>query len=240
MHDIDRTQAEYYGETEGYMDEIQADGYAGEFEESNFETDEFESDEFETDEMNEYDNAMELNNFEMLNEADEMELATELLEMQDEAELDQFIGKLFRKVSPFVGHFLRSKAGQALGGKLKGFLRNNLGNLTGLAAQGLNAVVPGAGILAAPLARRAGNALGGLFEMELEGLSAEDQEYEVARGLVRVGGEAIKQAANMPPGMAPHVVAHSALQAATRGLPARSKVRWVRMVRQGNRITFIL
>lgn len=233
MHDIDRTQAEYFGNMEA--DEMQTSGYAGEFEEYDSETDEF-----ETDELNEYGNEMEFEDNEVLSEADEMELASELLEVQDEAELEQFLGSFFRKIKPFAGNFLRSSAGRALGGHLKKFLRGNLGKLTGLAAQGLNAVVPGAGILAAPFAQRAGNALGGALGLEFEGLSGEDQEFEAARALVRTGGEAIKQAASMPPNTPPQVVAQTAMTAAARGLGQRNKVRWVRMVQRGNRITFIL
>ncbi|MEJ5199355.1 MAG: hypothetical protein WHX53_10565, partial [Anaerolineae bacterium] len=36
-------------------------------------------------------------------EVEEMELAAQLLEVTDEAELDQFIGKLFRKAAGAVG-----------------------------------------------------------------------------------------------------------------------------------------
>jgi hypothetical protein len=229
MHDIDRTQAEYFDEMEmeGFAQDMEADEFETYGAGSNeFETDEFETDEFETDEM-------ELTDSEVLDEADEMELASELLEVQDEAELDQFIGKWFRKASPFVGKFLRSSAGRALGGKLKSFLRSNLGNLTGLAAQGLNAVVPGAGILAAPLAQRAGNALGNALGLEFEGLSNEDQEFEMARAVIRRGGQAMKQAANLSAG--------TSMRAPIQGGSIQGgKVRWVRMIRRGNRITLIL
>ena len=109
MHDIDRTQAEYFGNMEA--DEMQTSGYAGEFEDYDSETDEF-----ETDELNEYGNEMEFEDNEVLSEADEMELASELLEVQDEAELEQFLGSFFRKIKPFAGNFLRSSAGRALVG----------------------------------------------------------------------------------------------------------------------------
>ncbi len=234
MHDIDRTQAEYFDEMEmnGFVQDTQADEFetygAGdnEFEHEEFEADEFEADEFEADEFEA--DEMELTDSEVLTQADEMELASELLEVQDEAELDQFIGKWFRKASPFVGKFLKSSAGRALGGKLKSFLRSNLGNLTGLAAQGLNAVVPGAGILAAPLAQRAGNALGNALGLEFEGLSNEDQEFEMARAVIRRGGQAMKQAASLSVGTAMPVPLQG------------GRVRWVRMIRRGNRITLIL
>ena len=42
-----------------------------------------------------------------LNEADEMELAVDLLEITDEAELDQFIGDIFKKVSGLIPKCVR-------------------------------------------------------------------------------------------------------------------------------------
>ena len=102
-----------------------------------------------------------------------------------------------------------------------------------LAAQGLNAVVPGAGILAAPLAQRAGNALGGALGLEFEGLSNEDQEFEMARAVIRRGGQAMKQAANISAGTGVRPpIQGSSIQG--------GRVRWVRMIRRGNRITLIL
>ena len=49
------------------------------------------------------------------NEMDEMELASQLLEVTDEAELDQFLGSLFKKASRAVGSFLKGPRGQAVG-----------------------------------------------------------------------------------------------------------------------------
>ena len=53
-------------------------------------------------------------------EAEEMELAAELLGVADEAELDQFIGGLFKKIGRGIGKFVRSPIGRSLGGILKG------------------------------------------------------------------------------------------------------------------------
>ena len=51
----------------------------------------------------------------VFDESDELELAGQLLEIQDEAELDQFLGDLIRKAGRAVGKAVRSPTGQALG-----------------------------------------------------------------------------------------------------------------------------
>jgi hypothetical protein len=53
-----------------------------------------------------------------------------------------------------------------------------------------------------------------MFEMELEGMSAEDQEFEIARRVVRLAGEAAQQAAQTPPTVPPPDAAKSAVVAA--------------------------
>jgi hypothetical protein len=50
--------------------------------------------------------------------------------------------------------------------------------------------------------------------MELEGLSQEDQEFEVARQFVKFAGEAAKQAAETSPNVPPQEAAKSAVVAA--------------------------
>ena len=86
MHDMDRTQAEYWGE----VDTLETDeyGFMGE--------DEFYSGEGEG----------------LFSEADEMELAAELLEITDEQELDQFLGKLLKRAARTVGKAITSPVGR--------------------------------------------------------------------------------------------------------------------------------
>ena len=55
----------------------------------------------------------------LLSEADEMQLASELLGVSTEAELDQFLGSLIKKASSAIGSVVRSPIGQAVGGVLK-------------------------------------------------------------------------------------------------------------------------
>ena len=76
--------------------------------------------------------------------------------------------------------------------------------------------------------------------LELEGLSPEDQEFEVARRFVRFAGEASRQAAAAPPTAPADEVVQAALQRAaqryapglsagmTRGGRTKGSGRWVR------------
>lgn len=167
------------------------------------------------------------------------ELATELLEVQSEEELEQFLGGLIKKVGSAVGKVVRSPVGQALGGVLKTVAKKAL-PMAG-AALG-NLVMPGVGgVVGSKLAGMAGSALG----LELEGLSAEDREFEVAKQVVRLSADAARTALTQP-GLNPQQTAQTAvgqaLQKFAPGLAAQSAQtnggrhssgRWVR---KGNRV----
>ena len=62
----------------------------------------------------------------VLTEADEYELATELLGVSSEEELDQFLGGLIKRVAGAAGKFIRSPVGKAIGGALKGVAKKAL------------------------------------------------------------------------------------------------------------------
>ncbi len=134
-----------------------------------------------------------------LNETEELELASGLLEVADEMELEAFLGDVFRAVGRAAGQFARSDAGKALGGILK--------NTIGQALPGMGGAAPGAG-----LAQQAGSLLG----LELEGLSAEDQEFETARQLVRFASSAYRNAAWAPRHVSAPAIARAASLAAAR------------------------
>jgi hypothetical protein len=136
-------------------------------------------------------------------EVEEMELASELLEITSEEELDQFLGSLFKKASRAVGSFLKNP----LVGQLKGMLKKALP----IAGSALGSVVPGLGTM---LGGAGGAALANAFELELEGLSAEDQEFEVARRYVRLAGEVAQQAAQAPQNIPPEQIAKQAMMTA--------------------------
>ena len=74
-------------------------------------------------------------------------------------------------------------------------------------------IVPGiGGAIGGKLAGAAGKAFG----LELEGLSAEDREFEVARRFVRLAGSATQHAASVPPTADPATVARAAISTAAR------------------------
>jgi uncharacterized protein (DUF697 family) len=126
-------------------------------------------------------------------EATEMELASELLSVNNEQELDHFLGDLLKKAVGAVGGLLGGGSGGA-----GGILKNVLGGV-------VKKVLPLAGTAAGtffggPIGAAIGGNLGqmasGLFEMELEGLSNEDREFETARAVVRFAGNAARQLAD--------------------------------------------
>jgi uncharacterized protein (DUF697 family) len=187
MHDIDRTLAELSNEA----DELATEQY-----ESAYESD------------SEYYG--ETDNESPFNEVDEMELASQLLGASSEAELDQFLGSLFKKVGRTVGSVVKSPIGQALGGILKKVAKTALP----IAGSALGGMVGGP--LGASLGGNLGSMATKLFELELEGMSLEDQEFEVARRVVRLAGAAARNAAVSAPNRPPMVIANYAVTSAAR------------------------
>ena len=215
MHDVDRTLLET--ETIGSGAEFQEFGEFGEVGESGFGLAEV-----------------------PLTEVQEMELASELLEVSTEQEFEQFLGNLFRTVGSAAKTFIRSDTGRALGGILKGAARQALPVVGKAVGQWVS---PDKGAAGAKLFSQAGR----LFGLELEGLSAEDREFEVAKQFVRFAGAATQQASQAPPAAPPAAVARSAATAAARSyapgllprLQGRSGQMWPRSgrwVRRGRSI----
>lgn len=149
----------------------------------------------------------------VFNESEEMELASELLEVTDEAEMDQFLGKLIKGAVKKVGRFLKSPVGHALFGVLKGAVKQVFpvaGPVLDVVGKAIspgktNGQSNGGSAPAAP-AEPAPEA-GELFGMELEGLSAEDQQFEIARRFVRLGADAANEAASAPDNVPPPAAA---------------------------------
>ena len=107
MHDIDRNVMEGEYEMEGYDDEFESESEYDEFEyedEYAYEEGEYD-DEFE-DEYEAYES--------VFSEDEEIDLASELLAVTDEAELDQFLGKLIKKGFKKIRKFAKSSTGRAL------------------------------------------------------------------------------------------------------------------------------
>jgi hypothetical protein len=148
----------------------------------------------------------------ILTEADEMQLASELLEVRDEAELDQFLGSLISKVGSVAGKVIRSPIGQAIGGVLKSAANKAL-PVAGAALGGWVGGPLGAKI-GSGLASAAGKAIG----LEAEVLSQEDREFQGAKQFVRLAADTVKRASTAPPSSDPRAVAQNAVVAAAKQL----------------------
>ncbi|WP_377155424.1 hypothetical protein ACFJIX_25560 [Roseateles sp. UC29_93] len=143
------------------------------------------------------------------NEAEELELAGELLSVANEGELDRFLGDLVSRATKAVGSFARSPIGQAVGGVLKGVAKKALpmaGTAIGTYFGGPLGAKIGSG-----LANAASNALG--LEAEMAG---EDREFEGAKQFVRLAAQTAAQAASAPPNADPRAVAQQAAVAAAK------------------------
>ena len=193
MHDLDRTQS--------YESEFEPEMYQYEDEGQYYEGSEGEEGEFGQYEFGQYEFDQEA-----FDEVEEMELAANLLEITDEAELDQFIGKIFKG----VGKFFKSGVGRKLGGLLKGVAKTALPAVGGALG---SFVAPGVGTA---LGAKLGSAAGGLFGLEMEGLSPQDQEYEVARRFVRFARSAASRAKQLQQMFPPDSAARKAVMEAAR------------------------
>jgi uncharacterized protein (DUF697 family) len=143
-----------------------------------------------------------------LGQALELEFTAELLEVASEADLDHFLGKLFRKVSQGLGKVISGPAGSALGGLLKGVAKQYLPVVGGALG---SLIAPGIGTAAgSALASAAGQAFG----LEMEGPSDEDRDFEIARNYVRLASAAAEEAATAPPAAPPQAVAQRAMTVA--------------------------
>lgn len=193
MHNLDRvlSQQEAFGETEylGNEFEAYADEYSDELE--------FESDgDFEFEAEGEFE-------FEF----DENELAAELLTVSSDEELEQFFGKLFKKVARGARNFAKSSVGKAIGGALKQAAKSALPSVG--AALGSFIPIPGVGTA---IGGMAGKALAKALELETAGMSGEDSEFEVAKGIVRMAASAAKTATRAPANANPKAVANHAIK----------------------------
>lgn len=178
---------------------------------------EFESDEFEFEAGDEMEFEGEIEG--SLDEIDEMELAAELLTVSSEQELDQFLGKLFkrigkgiRKIGKGLGRVVRP-----LGGMLKGIAKKALPFVGG--ALGSFIPIPGVGTA---VGSALGSAASRLLEVDLEGMSPEDQEFELARRFVRLAGAAATHAASTPADADPRSAAIAAIRTAAQQLGGRA------------------
>lgn len=209
MHDLDGTVRELEWESNGY----EADEYETEYEY------EYE-DEYEDEYESEYEYEDEYGHEGLLSNAEEMEMAAELLEITSEEELEQFIGSIFKKIKRKVRKYVPKSIRKAVSRKLRGLAKKAL-PWAGRMAGGFIG-----GPVGAALGGKAASMAGRYFGLELEGLSPEDQEFEVARRFVRLTAEAARQASKAPTKAPPQMVATKAVNRAIKkhapGLTNRS------------------
>lgn len=129
-------------------------------------------------------------------DAETMELASELLELQSEEELEEFLGALVQKVGSAVSRaagavrdFSNTPTGQALVGVLKDAAK------TALPTLGTAVGTAFGGPVGAQIGNLAAQGIGSALGLELEGLSNEDQHFEAAQQVVRLATDAAQQAA---------------------------------------------
>jgi uncharacterized protein (DUF697 family) len=165
----------------------------------------------------EYDLTSEIGNPQgeaVFNEATEMELAAELLGTSSETELENFLGDLISNAGRSIGGFIQSPTGQALGGILKAAAQKALPIVGGVLGGRIG------GPAGANIGSQLASAAGSIFGLELEGLSGEDREFEVARRFVQFAGEATKNATLTPPTADPQAAAKwAAIEAAKKLAP---------------------
>lgn len=199
MHDIDTSQREMEQDTAG----IDPEAYDGELEAE----DGFEAAPVRT-----------------LSSEEELDLANELLELESEEELDQFLPALIgvgAKLLPGIAKGIGSLFGRKRRRRRRSqqereaVLSDVLGEIARTALGG----EPSAGANGA--ARAVGPALGELFESELPGSDAESQELERARRFVRLATTAAQKAALIPANVDPRAAVQSAVRAAAQGLVGR-------------------
>jgi len=226
MHDIDRTLMELESGIEEYPALQQS--------------------EYEYADEDEFEYAPYYETKGVFNDAEEMELAAELLATESDEELEQFFGDLIKKAGKKIGRAVKSSTGRTLGNLLKGAAKKVLPVAAG--AVGTIFGGPAGGAVASKLASSAGRMMG----LELEGLSPEDQEFEVAKKVVKFAGDAVKKAAKTPAGIPSKAAAKAAIVAAAKkhvpgllkpSIPATGIVstqqsgRWFR---DGNKIVLVM
>ncbi|HVE81451.1 MAG TPA: hypothetical protein VND93_01330 [Myxococcales bacterium] len=189
MHDLDHTMLEL-AEPEGPNGDFAMEGYPDSFE-------------------GPMDDAVGAEAETGLDESEEMALASEVLGINDDREMEYFLGGLLKKLASKAGQALHSTTGQALVGLLKNAAKKALPKAG--AALGTMIGGPFGTMVGSQLATKAGQVLG----LELEGLSPEDQELESARQFVRLAGSAARNLFNSPGGP-PMQAAASALSRAAR------------------------
>ncbi len=141
-----------------------------------------------------------------LSEAEEVELAMELMAVSSEAEMEQFLGKVFGKVWKGI-----KKVAKPLGGVLKSVAKKALPFVG--SALGSFIPIPGVGTA---LGGALGSAVSKALEVEYGELESEEAEFEMARRFVRIAATAAQKAGSAPASADGAAVANQAVLSAAR------------------------
>lgn len=164
-------------------------------------------------------------------------LAAELLDATNRSELEEVLGRLVAAGARDGGGPLAPGTAHALVGALRRTAERTLPTLATVLSDGTTRAAGGASATAT--AAR-------VFGLELEGASAEDRDFEVARQFVRFGRAAAARAAGAPGGPPPAIVRDAVRDAGRRfapGLvspePERPDPRTGPWVRSGNTVVLL-
>lgn len=135
----------------------------------------------------------------VFNEEEHVNLAAELMELNSEQELDNFLGDVISGAANAVGKFISSPTGQALGSGLKDVAKQ----LLPVAGQAAGDYFGGSA--GGQIGGALGTAAAGLFEIQNE-----EAEWGAANTFVKLAGDAVKNATETPGGD-PQAVARNAI-----------------------------
>ncbi len=136
----------------------------------------------------------------VLNEEQHAQMASALMDVNSEEELEYFLGDIISGVANTVGKFISSPTGQALGQGLKAVAKQVLP----IAGQALGDYVGGGA--GGQIGGALGTAAAGALEME-----AEEMEWEAANTMVKIATDAVKKAAEAPQTANPQAIAKKAI-----------------------------
>ena len=145
-----------------------------------------------------------------LTEAQELALASEVLEISNEEELEQFLGDLWNATKAAASKAYNSDVVKAA---IPGLKAVGVAVLPKAAGWLANRYAPGTGDMASAGVQAA---VDQWLKEELEGLSGEDREFETARRYVRFVDDTFRRAAQTPDRVSPPVAAQVVLRDAAR------------------------
>jgi hypothetical protein len=173
-------------------------------------------------------------------EDDEVEsLAADLLAIQNDDELEEWLGSVFKKIKKGASNFVRSP----LFSKVKGFVRSAAKKAIPMAGRALGTYFGGPA--GGALGGKVGSYFSSLFEGEFEGMSYEDAEFEAAKKFTRFAMGAMSNAAQMPANLdSKEATKQAILNAANRYAPSlvgsgRSSAKSGRWIRKGNQVVLL-